>query len=575
MNNITISQPATKPPFARGTLTAFRLSGFAVEWLLIILIAYVYSGKLLLNFDSTKLQQTGEHSESATLPLLAEIGLDRYGEIPLWNPYMLTGYPQVGDLLGHFWNPVSTIPIMLWGGINGMKASIFLSFIIAGLGQWMFAYRIGLRRMFRLWSAILFLVSGGLALFWRVGWYELLLGAVWFPWCFALYLHALQKHTWSSVFLLSGAIFMVISTGGGYYPFYLAVCMAVLFMIVCLRAAPEERIRHIRTSALVVLVSAALSAVVILPYLDGYRYSGRDVSPDKVQYFSQPIEYGLMNYMIHTPEWFNATVLGTAGGWNWFYIGWLPIAALAFIPLAFSQSPRQRWPIVISGILFLILMLWFANRFSLFKKIYDWIPFLYNLRFPNRLLVIATSPLLILSALGLEHAYRLSRIWVRNFKLVDASAGKRHNVLSAHYLITLLWILGLLSTTKVVYDANKTLAFVDQSLNPKPLAALSWLKTYDSSLYYVNIGGGVIYWDWTPAAYSLEMPMINFLYSRHLHTQEMQRAGGRLSSPGQNIKFHSLTRLPLQMRSRYASLMASWSGKSLTCFLTRLAYHRP
>jgi len=500
-----------------------RLTGFALEWLLIILIAYAYSASALLNFDNMRLQQTGEHDESATLPLLAEIGLSRYGEIPLWNPYMLTGFPHTGDMLGHFWNPISTIPILLWGGINGMKVSIFLTFIIAGLGQWIFAYVLGLRRMFRLWSSILFMISGGLALLWRVGWYELLVGAAWFPWCFALYLQALQKHTWASIFLASLSIFMVISTGGGYYPIYLLVCLAVLFVILCLRTIPDERLRQIRTSVLVVLFSAALSAVVIIPYIDGYRYSGRDVLPDLVQYFSQPIQYGLMNYVIGTPEWFNASVLGTAGGWNWFYIGWLPVAALVFIPLAFSRSPRKRWTILLSGILFLILLMWFSNRFSPLKKVYDWIPFLYSLRFPNRLLIIATSPLLILSAQALEHAYRLSKTWVKNLRLVYSPSGKRHSALSAHYIVTLLWILGLISTTKYVYDVNKKFAFIDQILDPKPFAALRWLKNYDKSLYYVNIGGGVIYWDWTPAAYSLEMPVINFLYSRHLRTQESQR----------------------------------------------------
>jgi hypothetical protein len=320
------------------------------------------------------------------------------------------------------------------------------------------------------------------------------------------------------------AIFMVISTGGGYYPFYLLVCLAVLFLVTFLRAIPIERWRQIRTSIFVVLFSAALSAVVIVPYVDGYSYSGRDVPPDLVQYFSQPIQYGLMNYMIHTPEWFHTSILGTAGGWNWFYVGWLPVAALTFIPLVFSQSPHRRWPILLSGILFLILTMWFSNRFTFFKKIYDWIPFLYNLRFPNRLLIIATSPLLILSAQSLEHTYRLSRTWVKNLKLVFPLSGKKRRALSAHYAVTLLWLLGLTSTTKVVYDVNKSFAFIDQIMDPKPFAALKWLKNYDKSLYYVNIGGGVIYWEWTPAAYSLEIPVINFLYSRHLRAQDLQRA---------------------------------------------------
>jgi hypothetical protein len=501
-----------------------RRTRFWLEWLLIIVIAYFYGASTLLNFDDMKLQQTGEHPESATLPILAEVGLWRYREIPLWNPYMLTGFPHTGDMLGHFWNPVSTIPILLWGGINGMKVSIFLTFIVAGLGQWLFAYVMGLRRVFRLWSSILFMLSGGLALLWRVGWYELLLGVAWFPWCFALYLRALQKHTWPAIFLAGAAIFMVISTGGGYYPIYLLVCMAVIFAVVCLQAMPDERLRQIRTSVLVVLCSAALSAVVIVPYINVYRYTGRDVTVDLYQSFSQPIQYGLINYVIHTPEWFNSTLLGTAGGWNWFYIGWLPVAALMLVPLAFSRSPRQRWAILISGVLFLILLMWFANRFTPVKKIYDWIPFLYNLRFPNRLLIIAASPLLILSALGLEHAYRLSMVWAKNLKLVYSPAGKKRSSISAHYVVTFLWIIGLISTTRVVYDVNQSFGFIDQLLNPKPFAALKWLKNYDKSLYYVNIGGGLIYWEWTPAAYELELPMINFLYSRHLRSQDLQRA---------------------------------------------------
>jgi len=501
-----------------------QFMSFALEWLLIIAIAYFYCGDVLLDFDASKLQQTGEHSPSATLPFLAEIGLPCYGEIPLWNPYMLTGFPHVGDFLGHFWHPVSTIPIMLWGAIIGMKVSIFLAFVLAGLGQWTFAYILRLQRIFRLWSAILFMLSGGLALLWRVGWYELLLGAAWFPWCFALYIHALRKHTLPSIFFMSIAIFMVISTGGGYYPFYLLGCLMTLLLVMFLPATTEERYKQVRTTALMLFFSAALCAVIILPYIDVYRNYGRDVPIDSMQKFSQPIEYGLMNYVIYTPEWFHSGILGAAGGWNWFYIGWLPVAAFAFIPLAWGQASRLRKPIFISGVLFVMLMMWFANRFTPFEKVFDWFPYLYNLRFPNRLLIIATSPLLILSALGLEHAFRLSKVMVKGIKLVYSPSGKKSRMMFAHLLVTLLWILVLISQTKPVFDVNQTFAFIEQSINPKPLAVLNWLKDYDKSLYYVNIGGGVVYWEWTAAAFQLEMPMINFLYSRHLRTQDMQRS---------------------------------------------------
>ena len=130
-------------------------TGLILEIGLIILIAFFYGGKILLNFDKTSLQQTGEHNEISTQPLLTEIGLWRYNQIPLWNPYTMTGFPYAaGDLLGFFWNPISTLSVALWGGINGMKVSAFLTFMLAGIGQWLFGYVIGLRRMFRLWSAV-------------------------------------------------------------------------------------------------------------------------------------------------------------------------------------------------------------------------------------------------------------------------------------------------------------------------------------------------------------------------------------------------------------------------------------
>lgn len=98
---------------------------------------------------------------------------------------MGTGRPFAGDPLRHFWNPISTIPIVIWGAINGLKVSVLLSFIVAGLGQWMFAQVFGIRSFVRVWAALLFMLSGGLALLWCSGGHELLIGLAWFPWRFA------------------------------------------------------------------------------------------------------------------------------------------------------------------------------------------------------------------------------------------------------------------------------------------------------------------------------------------------------------------------------------------------------
>ncbi len=535
---------------------------YVLEWLIIVVAAFAYSGDALLDFDAGQLQQSGEHNESATLPLLAEIGLKRYGEIPLWNPYMLTGFPHAGDLISHFWNPVATLPALIWGGINGMKVSVFLSFTLAAIGQWLCAHVFGARGLARLWAGLLFMASGGLALLWRAGWYELLLGMVWFPWCFASLWWALKRNDRASLAWSAICAAMVLSAGGGYYPFYLLVSLSVLVVMALLSARQGERWLRLRRAVTIAVLSAVLLAVVWLPSIDGYRNTFREAGPDAQQRFSQPIPYALINYVVSEPAWFRAEILGTAGGWNWFYIGVLPLAAaVALAPLAFGANRRRRPAVAALAVLTLVLLAWHANRHTPVRYLYDWIPFLNNLRFPNRLLILAASPLIVLGALGLQHLFTVSRLGSRGIVLtLFVDRGRR-----AIAALPLRWlphgslVLVMLLAFADVYTVNKGFAFAPRPRNAKAFAALSWLKSHDAGQYYTNIGGGAIYWDWTPAAYELEMPIINFDYGRRLVSFDRQRQPG---SPFFATAKYMLA-LPDQPRPENAQLLRDFDGVGL------------
>lgn len=501
---------------------------YGIEWLIIILIAALYSGGALLDFNSEQLQQTGEHNESATLPLLVEKSLSRYGEIPLWNPFMLTGFPNSADFINHFWNPVSTASIVAFGGINGTKFSIFISLVVAGIGQWWFAHVFRVRGVVRLWAGILFMISGGLALLWRAGWYELLLGAAWFPWCFASLWWALHRDDRASLLLPIVCIAMVLTTGGGYYPFYLSVTLAVLVGLAILFDRSSERRRKLQRAVAIAVVCGLLLAVMILPLIDGYRYVFREAGQDRQQRSSQPIHYALINYVVSKPEWFRAEILGTAGGWNWFYIGYLPLAALLFTPLAFSRVRWRRRAMAAVAVLTLAILAWHANRHTPVKHIYDWIPFLYNLRFPNRLLIVAASPLILLGGYGLQYLFRAARRWGTRYKIrLTIQGTSKSQPVSLRWVLNGVLVLILYLSVRDVYVVNKGFAFVPASRNAKATTALSWLNNHDPGLYYTQIGGGGIFWDWTPAAYELEMPIINFDYGRRLEYYDKQRDPSR------------------------------------------------
>src|SRR5688572_6294135 len=233
----------------------------------------------------------------------------------------------------------------------------------------------------------------------------------------------------------------------------------------------------------------------------------------------------MINYIVDEPEWFNATVLGRGGGWNWFYIGWLPLAAAALAPLAFRKRDA-RTPILVLAGLTLFLLAWHANRHTPFRYVYDLIPWLYNLRFVERLLVIATVPLLGLAGWGLFHVQgRLTR-WGedRAVTILPANREGQASTVSLKWIVLLPYLLILFFSVRHVYRVNKHFGLVDGRIDQKSIDALSFLRRYDRSLYYTNVGGSFVEWKWTPAAYMLEMPIINFQYNRRLRSQDKQRS---------------------------------------------------
>jgi hypothetical protein len=278
---------------------------------------------------------------------------------------------------------------------------------------------------------------------------------------------------------------------------------------------PQRRIRHL--------------AVVVLPVVTGLPLFNRWTDADREQSFSQPIPYALVNFIVSDKNWEGAEVLGLPSGWKWFYIGAIPLgAALCLTPLALVWSRRRRIPLIAVGALTVVLLAWVANRFSPVGYIYDLFPILYTLRFPNRLLVVATSPLLVLGGLGWNAFYRQIRQRQRNYQPAWAH---NQNSLKRIYLFMLAWLPGLILISLMVfsvydaYNVNQSFAFrsgvTDQTLK----SALAWLKTYDNSLYYINLGGDSIYWHGTSISYELEIPVINFDYGRHLVSLDRQRQG--------------------------------------------------
>lgn len=321
---------------------------------------------------------------------------------------------------------------------------------------------------------------------------------------------------------------MVVTTGGGYYPVYLAVCLGVLTLIALYWHKPAARPRQLRRAVLIALLAAGLTAVVWLPLTDGLRFTSRDAPPDYPQNTAQPIAYALFNYVVSDEGWFGANVLNKGIGYGWFYIGALPLLALTLTPWLYGRFPARRRSVIALFGLLVVLLLWHANPYTPVRYLYQWFPTLYIFRFPNRLLVVAAAPLIILAAINAQTLLVWARRWWRGLDVGISTKGaaQLQRSISMVRVLNLLVLFIIAMALGDVYEVNQAFGMAPHPRNQNARETLTWLKEQDSSLYYVNIGGTQIYWDWMAAAYELELPVINFRYNRRVSTMDQQYTTG-------------------------------------------------
>lgn len=502
---------------------------FGLELVIIMIAAFLYAGTLI-KIDPNRLQQTGEHNEGATLAILVDQSFKNKGEFPRWNPFMMTGFPHTGDPTTQFLNPIALIPVILSDGITGLKISVFISFIIAALGQLILGYILGFKFLVRIWSALLFMVSGGLAMLWRVGWVGLLIGVVWFPYCLALLIWALDSEKRLPLGLTAISISLLILSGSMYWVLYFLGCslVIILFKLISTRLNTQTwkgARKSIFRILIIALLTTGLAASSILPMMDTYSHITKQSSPDLEQKGSQKISTAIFNFLIHDIEYFRSNIMGKAASGNWMYIGTLPFLSLFFVPLAYKHS-RRKYYILLMATLVVFLFSWHANKHSLFGYVYEKVPFLYQFRFPTRLLIVATSPLIALSGFGLSYLVQKVRQLEGGFAYIDKldREGPRNEKSFAisNLAVVVLGIILALSTVNTL-KINKSFAFAPDSLNEEAEKTLSWLRKRDPGVYYINIGNWPIIWNWMPAAYKNHHKVINFEYARILKSWNDQK----------------------------------------------------
>ena len=84
----------------------------AMEWAAILLVVLGFCAPFL-DFDGRWSLPGNEAEVFQSLDWTLVHSLKQYGQFPLWNPYLRTGFPYVADPFLHVYQPLATVPVLL------------------------------------------------------------------------------------------------------------------------------------------------------------------------------------------------------------------------------------------------------------------------------------------------------------------------------------------------------------------------------------------------------------------------------------------------------------------------------
>ncbi len=287
--------------------------------------------------------------------LFLKRALATWGQIPLWNPLILSGGPFAADPLSGLWylpnwlavvfSPESAFPLLFW---------IHLTW--AGFGTWQLARAEGVGRYGAIIAGLAFAGTPKFIAHIGLGHLGLVSAVSWMPWALFLARKTLEEissasRKWMTYAALTGSILGLIFLVDPRWslPSAILVFVYVVFTTLGMERERQKRTRFLYAGGITLLFAGLIAAVLAIPMVEFSMGSTRwNLSGAEQEMLALPLA-ALMNLLTPTfvgPEWFifpGITVLYLAcsafmrpGKYSWF---WLGIALFSVILALGSATP--------------------------------------------------------------------------------------------------------------------------------------------------------------------------------------------------------------------------------------------
>jgi hypothetical protein len=405
-----------------------------LEFTVVMIIAFSATVQFLDSNPYTVLP--GSEAEWLTnSAYLASSALQEYGYIPRWQPWLGFGEPLIDNPFSFVMNPVSIYPSLLNGGVVGIKVSVALTAIVAGLGGWVLGRVLGFGSLARLLLAVLCIGKGNMYALIGNGYFQLGTSQAYMPWVIAGTLGILRFRRARWPVILTVVMFTLMFWAGNiWYTLPILVSMALLVAFHMLHVQLPEvnqgspfRLKVsidyalLRRVVFAACLTLCLSAITFVPIFLNQGYIGghpRDVAP------TPTVDLGtvIVNYFDGDLDHLNERMGFYAATHYYSFVLPFWFAVLIFLllppisPLLHQPNQARGWQVWITALMMIVgCTLWGAGGDPVFTWLYQVIPFLGNWRFVGRALAVASFWIAVLAAMRLDGLWRavvLSDRWL-------------------------------------------------------------------------------------------------------------------------------------------------------------------
>jgi hypothetical protein len=320
------------------------------------------------------------------------------GEFPLWNPYIFSGMPYVGDIQTALFYPINLLYYIL-PTYKAIAYYIVLHFFLAGLSMYTYLRVIKLDMVSALFGALTF--SYSTFIFSEIRHLIIIGVSVWFPLLFALLELSIRKRSLFYAILGAGIFSLEILAGHIQLVYYTGLAMSVYLLVkgIQLRTQLDQIKRIIATFLIIITLSPLLAAVQLIPFAETISFSPRLKSTyEATSYFSLPPKE-LIDLLIPN---FTNNLDNSYRGWNFWntcgYTGVLPIV-LSILSVIF----RRNWYTIFFGILAIFGIIAALGKYTPLNYImFKCLPLYDKLHVPSRFVYYTTIGISILASFGLN-----------------------------------------------------------------------------------------------------------------------------------------------------------------------------